>query len=163
MCQEILRRGATIENTAPDSCVAPRRGALDAPNRGMNPTATIGSSLRDAKGARTSGLQAAVHHACDSQTSQRMRAVKRRKHCTPTDRSVGGSPRIGTKNGLRPWRGRTNPSLFIVRPRRGRYRFCPLSRGLQPRLFTFSPSGAGGSKHHRLIQQQCPDSLPAKL
>jgi len=84
MRQEILRRGATIERTAPDSCVAPRRGALDAPNRGMNPTATIGSSLRDAKGARPSG-RFNVHHACDSQTPKTIRVVKRRKRPAPAD------------------------------------------------------------------------------
>jgi hypothetical protein len=44
----ILRREVTIENTAPDSGVAPRRGASGAANRGINPTATVGASLRDA-------------------------------------------------------------------------------------------------------------------
>ncbi len=53
MRQEILRRGATIENTAPDSGVAPRRGASGAANRGINPTATVGASLRDAKRPRS--------------------------------------------------------------------------------------------------------------
>jgi len=84
MRQEIFRRGATIENTAADSCVAPRRGASGAPNRGINPTATVGSSLRDAKGAQPSG-RFNVHHACDSQTPKTMRAVKRRKRRAPTD------------------------------------------------------------------------------
>ena len=49
MRQEILRRRATIENTEPDSGVAPRRGAAGAPNRGINSTATVGSSRSDAQ------------------------------------------------------------------------------------------------------------------
>ena len=44
------RRVATVERSClgTHSCVATRRGRIGALNRGMNPTATVESSLRDA-------------------------------------------------------------------------------------------------------------------
>ena len=81
----VERRGATVETDVPHSSVATRRGASVTLDRGMNPTATVGASPRDANGARPSG-RFNVIRKCNSRIPKTMRAMKGRKRRDPGDR-----------------------------------------------------------------------------